>query len=123
MNRINKFIKTHPIIFGTLFFGVLSLVLNTVWILMFQMAHIYDIVHIFPTVLIMDPILELAGGSIPTQFVLVPIGVIFDMIIGAIITGIIWKITKKEKTYFTALILAFAVYWIVITYQWLPIFG
>ncbi|MEG1584732.1 MAG: hypothetical protein RR131_02740 [Anaerovorax sp.] len=123
MEKIKIFTRKHPVIFGILFFGILSLVLNTIWILLFKMAHVYDIVHVFPIALMMEPILKAAGGVIPTQFVLVPMAVIMDMVMGAVATVIIWKITKKEKTYMLSLTLVFAIYWILITYQWLPLFG
>lgn len=123
MEKIKNYARRHPVLFGILFFGSLSLVLNTIWILLFKMAHVYDIVHLFPTILIMDPILEAAGGYIPTQFVLLPIAVVIDIIIGALSGFVIGKIAKKEKTYMVSLTVVFAVYWIIVTYQWLPIFG
>lgn len=111
--------RKHPVIFIGFAFALLSLIFNIVWILLFHMAHVYDIVHVFPVILIYEPIINAIGGYVTTEFIFLPLAILIDFIIGLLV-GLFAKRFVKTN-FIIILIISFAVYWIVITYQWLPI--
>lgn len=123
MDKLKGYAKAHPVLFGGFLFGILSLVLNIFWIMFFQMAHVHDIVHIFPALLIVDALLPLMGGVVSSQFVFVPIALVMDCLIGLLVGWIGGKVWRNEGAYFLGMGLSFGVYWIVVTYQWLPMVG
>ncbi|MGM9986112.1 MAG: hypothetical protein ACI35O_02685 [Bacillaceae bacterium] len=116
-------IEKNPIIFSGLLFAILSLLLNALSILSIGMAHIYDIIHAFPTIFIYNPIIEAMNGYVPTEFIYVPLAVLLDGLIGLLVGWIGTKIVKKKtQQYVIFIVLFFCIYWFGITYQWLPIF-
>lgn len=123
MEKLKNYAAVHPVLFGGLLFGALSLMLNVFWIVVFQMAHVNDIVHVFPAILIVSAFLPMMGGFVSSQFVFVPIAVIMDLLVGLLVGWVAGKVWRTPKAYFLGLALSFGVYWIVITYQWIPMFG
>jgi len=121
MERIQKIVKNKPILAAGVIFALLSLVGNIISILFIDMAHIYDIIHVFPTILIYEPIVDMIGGIVTSEFIFIPLALIIDLIIGMILGFVLNKFVKTEKSYLIGLIIMFLVYWIVVTYQWLPI--
>lgn len=121
MYKIQKSVKNKPILLGGIVFILLSLIGNIMSILFMDMAHIYDVIHIFPTILIYEPIIHMVGGIVISEFIFIPLALIIDFIIGMILGVVLNKFTKTEKSYLIGLIIIFLVYWIVVTYQWLPI--
>lgn len=118
---MKNFIKSKPILAGGVIFAILSLIGNILSILLIDMAHIYDIIHVFPTIIIYEPIIEAIGGLVPSEYIFIPLAVVIDFIIGIILGFILKKVIKVEKNYLIGLIISFLVYWIIVTYQWLPI--
>ncbi len=84
------------------------------------MAHVYDVIHVFPIIFFMEPIIEKIG-YMATPFMLLPIAVVFDFISGLLFGWIAKKLTKTPLAYVVALLLLFSFYWVVITYQWILI--
>ena len=121
MKKVKYSIYKHPIWFGAITFGLLSLLCNTLWILAFNMAHIYDIIHVIPVIFIYEPIISILGGLVPTEFIFVPLAVMIDSMMGCVFALILKRLVKDKFIYMWSIIGAFAVYFIVITYQWLPI--
>lgn len=121
MSKLRIFIQNKKVLSCGFIFAILSFIGNVLSILIINNAHIYDIVHAIPTVIIYEPIVNRMGGYVSSEFLFVPLAVFIDFIIGIVLGIILKKTTKTEKSYLIALIISFLVYWIVITYQWLPI--
>lgn len=120
MNFIKNMIRKRPVLFGGIAFAIASLLLNYIYIVSFNMAHIYDIVHAFPTIFVYGPIADKLG-HIASPFLFLPLAVILDFICGLLFGWISKKFTKTTQLYLVALLLLFGFYWVVITYQWLLI--
>ena len=121
MDTIKRFLKRNPLLGGGITFALLSLIGNIISILIKDMAHIRDIVHVLPTVIIYEPIIKMTTGYVPSEFVFIPLVVIIDFVIGMLVGYILNKFTKTENSYLIGLIIIFLIYWVGITYQWLPI--
>lgn len=113
--------KKHPIWLAVLVFVGLSLLSHSLWILCFDMPHIYDIVHAIPTVLIYEPIIQRMGGRVPSDFIFLPLALVLDGLFGALCGRLLSKKYVEKLTYLFMLVIAFSIYWIIMTYQWLPI--
>ncbi|MEF9990898.1 MAG: hypothetical protein RRZ84_00610 [Romboutsia sp.] len=121
MNKINKFIKNKPILASGMMFAILSLIGNIVFIIITGTSHIYDIVHAIPTIFIYEAIIEKMGGIVTTEFIFVPLAVIMDFVIGIVFGAVLNKFNKNKNNYLFGVIIVFLIYWIIVTYQWLPI--
>lgn len=121
MSVIDKYMKKHPIWLAVLVFVGLSLLSHSLWILCFDMPHIYDIVHAIPTVLIYEPIIQRMGGRVPSDFIFLPLALVLDGLFGALCGRLLSKKYVEKLTYLFMLVIAFSIYWIIMTYQWLPI--
>lgn len=121
MNNIKNFIKNNKICASGIIIGILSLIGNILSVMLLNQPHIYDIVHAIPTILVYNPIINAIGGRVPSELIFIPLAVIIDFIIGLIIGAIFKKFSKTESGYLWGIIISFLVYWIIITYQWLPI--
>ena len=121
MKNIKEITKNHPVITSGIIFGVLSLITNIIWITAFGMAHIYDIIHVAPTVLVYPPIIKTIGGLAGSEYLFLPLAIIIDVIIGLLIGLIVKHCAKTSLARMVSIFIAFAIYFIVITYQWLPI--
>lgn len=121
MERIKNYAKKHPVWMGGILFAAVALLMNIFWILVVGTAHMNDIVHAIPVILVYSPIIDLLGGLVPTDFIFVPFIMLMDGVVGMIVGAILGKFTKTENTYWVVLALVAAVYFIVITFQWLPI--
>ena len=62
LNKINTFILKKPVLFGGLLFLLLSFLFNIIEILIFKSTHIKDIIHIFPTIFVYEPIINILGA-------------------------------------------------------------
>ncbi|MGL4346243.1 MAG: hypothetical protein ACRCTE_13675 [Cellulosilyticaceae bacterium] len=120
MKTLRK-IKTNPIVYTALCFGVASLILNIVSVWLLKTAHINDIIHVFLTIFIYGPIVEWLGGGIPHAMIFVPLAVIVDMLVGVLVGLGIRKWVKKDTYHTIGIWVSFAIYWILITFQWLPL--
>lgn len=80
------------------------------------MTHIYDIVHVFPTIFIYEPVMSRLGSIVSSEFIFVPIVMIIDFNIGEIIGFKLSEFTKCEKSYITDLIFIFLIYLLGITF-------
>ncbi|MGG7165557.1 hypothetical protein [Clostridium ihumii] len=121
MSKLRTFIQNRKVLSCGFIFAILSFVGNALSILIMNNAHIYDIIHAIPTVIIYEPIVNKMGGYVSSEFLFVPLAVFIDFIIGIVLGFILKKTTKTEKSYLVSATILFLVYWIVITYQWLPI--
>lgn len=121
MSNIKNFVENKKVLASGIIIGLLSLIGNVLSIMIIKQPHIYDIIHAVPTILVYNPIINMMGGNVPSEFIFIPLAVIIDFIIGMIIGFILKKITKSENGYLIGIIISFLVYWILITYQWLPI--
>lgn len=117
---MKAFMENRPILFGGIAFGIASLVLNCLYIIFLNMAHVYDVIHVLPVVFLMEPIIN-SIGYLSTPFLLLPVAVVFDFICGLLFGWIAWKLTKTPVAYAVGLLLLFGFYWVVITYQWILI--
>ena len=115
---MKAFMENRPVLFGGIAFGIVSLVLNCLYIIFFNMAHVHDVIHAFPIIFLMEPIIDKVG-YLATPFMLLPIAVVLDFICGLLFGWISKKITKTSLAYVVALLLLFGFYWVVITYQWI----
>lgn len=122
MATIKNMKDKHPILMGGLLFIVLSFIANALWILCLDMAHIYDIIHAMPVAVIYDPIIKMMGGLVTTEWIYVPLAIWIDGVVGMLIAGVLRKCVKDDEVFSWSLIGAFAVYWILVCYQWLPLF-
>lgn len=114
-NKKNWALKT------ALAFGIGSLILNLLSVGLLQSAHIYDIIHAIPVIFIYEPIINGLGGGIPSPLIYVPLAVLLDALIGALIGIGLGKWLKKDTYQFIGILVSFAIYWIAITFQWLVI--
>ena len=117
---VKAFMENRPVLFGGIAFGIASLMLNCLYIIFFNMAHVYDVLHVFPIIFLMEPIINKVG-YLATPFMFLPIAVVIDFICGLLIGWIAKKLTKTSLAYVVALLLLFGFYWVVITYQWILI--
>ncbi|MGL4736442.1 MAG: hypothetical protein ACRCW2_03200 [Cellulosilyticaceae bacterium] len=102
-------------------FGIGSLILNLLSIWLLDAAHIYDIVHAIPVIFIYQPIIEWLGGGMPEPIIYVPLAVLLDALMGAIIGWGVGKWIKKDTYLWIGILVSFAIYWIAFTFQWLLI--
>ena len=114
------FVRNRPILFGGIAFGAVSLLLNCLYIIFFNMAHVYDVIHVLPIIFLVEPIIDKVG-YLATPFMLLPIAVVLDFVCGLLFGWIAKKLTKTPLAYVVALLLLFGFYWVVITYQWILI--
>lgn len=121
INKVNNFIVKRPMLFGGVFFLLLSFIFNIIEILIFKSVHIYDIVHIFPTILIYEPIINALGGFKLNQIYYIPLTCIIDFLIGTILGLILSKFKYTQNHFLISLIIIFLFYWFLITFQWLPL--
>lgn len=121
MKNIFKFIKSKPVLSGGIIFSLCSIIGNILSIQVMGMAHVYDIIHAFPIVILYDYIIEIVGNVYNSEYIIVPIAVIIDFLIGIIVGFILTKLKKTEKSYLIYLGVIFLIYWIIVTFQWLPI--
>lgn len=121
MNNIKHFIENKKVLSAGIIFGLLSIILNILSVMIIGQAHIYDIIHAIPTIIVYNPIINALQGYVPTELIFVPLAVVIDFVIGMIIGLILKKFTKTKESYMIAVLISFIVYWVLITYQWLPI--
>lgn len=121
INKINNFILKSPVLFGGVLFLLLSFIFNMVEILIFKSAHINDIIHICPTILVYEPIINALGGFKLNQIYYIPLACIIDFFIGLALSFILGKFKYTKNYFFISLIIIFLIYWFFITFQWLPI--
>lgn len=120
-NKLNNIMLNSPTLFGGLFFLLFSFIFNLIDVLIFKSAHIYDIVHVFPTILIYEPIINALGGFKLNQIYYVVLAVIIDFLIGIILSFILTRFRLTKKYFLISLIITFLFYWFIVTIQWLPI--
>ncbi|MGL6174468.1 MAG: hypothetical protein ACRC1P_07650 [Cellulosilyticaceae bacterium] len=121
MKRIGGFMKKHPICFGGLSFGALSLLCNFIWIGLTGMAHINDIIHVLPVIFVYSPIIKMLGGGMLDPEAYLPLAIVIDAIVGMLWVRGSYKFIKADRILGGVIIGGFSVYWIVITFQWLLI--
>lgn len=121
MSKVKQFMEKHPIWSFGIVFGVLSVIFNLIWFWFSGMTHVHDIIHVIPVILIYEPIIEMMGGGIPSPLIFLPLAVIIDAMIGLLIGAVSYKINKSSQQQVWVIGISFAVYWIIITLQWLPI--
>lgn len=121
LNKINNFILKKPVLFGGLFFLLLSFLFNMIEILIFKSAHIHDIIHIFPTILVYEPIINILGGFKLNQIYYIPLACIIDFLIGLALSFVLSKFKYTKNHFLISLIIIFFIYWFFVTFQWLPI--
>ena len=108
-------------LFGGLLFLLLSFLFNIIEILIFKSAHINDIIHIFPTILVYEPIINILGGFKLNQIYYIPLACIIDFLIGLFLSFILSKFKYTKNNLLISLIITFLIYWFFVTFQWLPI--
>lgn len=121
LNKINSFIKKNTVLFGGIFFILLSFILNMIEILIFKSVHINDIIHIFPTILIYETIINAFGGLKLNQIYYIPLACIIDFLIGLCLSFILSKFKYIKNHFLISLIITFLIYWFFLTFQWIPI--
>lgn len=121
MNNIKRFIENKKVLATGIIFLLLSTITNIISVMLINQAHIYDIIHAIPTVIVYDPIINALGGYVATELIFVPLAVIIDFVIGIIIGLVLRKITKTQESYLLSVLISFVVYFVLVTYQWLPI--
>ena len=121
LKKINNFILKKPVLFGGLFFLLLSFIFNMIEILIFKSAHINDIIHIFPTILVYEPIINALEGLKLNQIYYIPLACIIDFLIGLALSFILSKFKYIKKHFLISLIITFLIYWFFLTFQWIPI--
>lgn len=121
LNKINNFILKKPVLFGGLFFLLLSFIFNMIEILIFKSAHINDIIHIFPTILVYEPIINALEGLKLNQIYYIPLACIIDFLIGLVLGFILIKFKYIKNHFLISLIITFLIYWFFLTFQWIPI--
>jgi len=108
-------------LFGSLLFLLLSFIFNLIEVLIFKSAHINDIIHVFPIILIYEPIITALGGFKLNQICYIPLAVMIDFLIGIVLTFILIKFKYTKKNFLISLIIIFLFYWFIVTFQWIPI--
>ena len=121
LNKINNFILKKPVLFGGLLFLLLSFLFNIIEILIFKSAHINDIIHIFPTIFVYEPIINILGGFKLNQIYYIPLACIIDFLIGLALSFVLSKFKYTKNHFLISLIITFLIYCFFITIQWLPI--
>ena len=121
LNKINNFILKKPVLFGGLLILLLSFLFNIIEILILKSAHINDIIHIFPTILVYEPIINILGGFKLNQIYYIPLACIIDFLIGLFLSFILSKFKYTKNHLLISLIITFLIYWFFVTFQWLPI--
>lgn len=111
LNKINNFILKKPVLFGGLLFLLLSFLFNIIEILIFKSAHINDIIHIFPTILVYEPIINILGGFKLNQIYYIPLACIIDFLIGLFLSFILSKFKYTKNHLLISLIITFLIYW------------
>ena len=114
-------IRKRPLLFSGLIFLLLSFLFNIFEILFIKSAHINDIIHVFPTIFIYEPIINIFNLGKLNQIYFVPLAVIIDFFIGIVIGFIFTKVKYTKNNLLISLIIAFFIYWFIITFQWIPI--
>lgn len=117
---MKAFMENRPVLFGGIAFGIASLVLNCLYIIFFNMTHVYDVLHVLPVIILMEPIIDKVG-YLSTPLMLLPIAIVLDFVCGLLFGWIAKKLAKTPLAFVVALILLFGFYWVVITYQWIMI--
>lgn len=108
-------------LFGGVFFLLLSFIFNIIEILIFKSAHINDIIHVFPTIFIYEPIINAIGSYNFIEIYYTPLACLIDFVVGLIISFILTKFEYTRNHFLVSLVLIFLFYWIFVTYQWIPI--
>ena len=121
LNKINNFILKKPVLFGGLLFLLLSFVIHLIEIRNYKSAHLNDISHIFPTILVYEPIINILGGFKLNQIYYIPLACIIDFLIGLFLSFILSKFKYTKNHFLISLIIIFFIYWFFVTFQWLPI--
>lgn len=121
LNKINNFILKKPVLFGGLLFLLLSFIFNMIEILIFKSAHINDIIHIFPTILVYEPIINALEGLKLNPIYYIPLSCIIDFLIGLVLSFILSKFKYIKNHFLISLIITFLIYWFFLTFQWIPI--
>lgn len=114
-------IRKRLLLCSGLLFLSLSLLLNIIEILFIKSAHIYDIIHVFPTIFIYEPIINIFNLGKLNQIYFVILAVIIDFFIGILIGFIFTKFKYTKDNLLISLMIAFFIYWFVVTFQWIPI--
>lgn len=121
ISKINSLLTKKPILFGGTLFLLLSLIFNTVEILLFKSVHIHDVIHVFPTVLIYEPILNALAGLVRNQIYYLPIACMVDFVIGLLLSLVFNYFNYTKNHFFQSQMIAFIIYWVIVTFQWIPI--
>lgn len=100
-------------------FGLGSLILNLLSVWLLGTAHIYDIIHAIPVIFVYEPIIKLLGGGMPSPLIYIPLAVLLDGLMGAVIGWGLGKWIKKDTYQVIGILGSFAIYWIAVTFQWL----
>lgn len=90
-------------------------------ILIFKSAHIHDIIHIFPTILVYEPIINALEGLKLNQIYYIPLACIIDFLIGLVLGFILSEFKYIKNHFLISLIITFLIYWFFLTFQWIPI--
>lgn len=116
MNK-EKLWNKYPVASGGLIFGISSVIVNFLSIVFMGMAHVFDIVHIFPVIGLLSVLPEEPNAQWP----LLIIALIVDVLIGCTTGAVMKKMEKKGVSYLGIMTLLMLIYHIAICYQWLPI--
>lgn len=116
MNK-EKLWDRSPILSGGLLFGITSLIINVLSVALLGMAHVFDIVHIFPVL----GLLAVLPNEPNVQWPLALIALVVDVLIGCVAGAVMKKMKRKDGSYLAIMILLMLIYHIAICYQWLPI--
>lgn len=121
INKINNFLLKKTVLFGGLLFLLLSFIFNMIEILIFKSAHINDIIHIFPTILVYEPIINALEDLKLNQIYYIPLACIIDFLLGLVLSFILSKFKYIKNHFLISLIITFLIYWFFLTFQWIPI--
>ena len=121
INKINNFLLKKTVLFGGLLFLLLSFIFNMIEILIFKSAHINDIIHIFPTILVYEPIINALEDLKLNQIYYIPLACIIDLLLGLVLSFILSKFKYIKNHFLISLIITFLIYWFFLTFQWIPI--
>lgn len=114
---MENYIKNRPVLMGGIAFAIGSIVFNTLSIILFGRAHVNDIVHVWPIVLLIEPFID----QFISPWMLLPLAVLIDFIAGLFFGWLSMKFTKTPRAYIVSLVALFILYWVVITFQWILI--
>ena len=121
INKINNFLLKKTVLFGGLLFLLLSFIFNMIEILIFKSAHINDIIHIFPTILVYEPIINALEDLKLNQIYYIPLACIIDFLLGLVLSFILSKFKYIKNHFLISLIITFLIYWFFLTFQCIPI--